>query len=64
MYMNSGIRNLIIKWDFVQISNAIETGSEEGMITMRRYAESLRDQWIVDEKEYRGYFLSDTNSNS
>lgn len=62
MYMNSGIRNLVIKWDFIQIPNAIETWADEGMITMRRYAESLRDRGIVEEKEYKGYFVNDTNT--
>ncbi len=62
MYVTSGIRNLIAKWEFQQIPTAIETGTEEGMITMKKYADTLRDKWVIEEKDYKGYFVNDTNS--
>lgn len=58
MFVTSPIRNLINKWDLLQIPNSIETGGEEGMITMRKYANNLRDQWLVDEKSYNAYFIN------
>lgn len=52
MYVNSGIKNLIIKGDLAQINNTIEIGNQDGMISMRKYADMLRDQGLVDEKDY------------
>jgi twitching motility protein PilT len=59
MYITPAIKNLIKSGDLVQINNNIELGSQEGMITMRNSADKLRDAWIVDEKEYIGYFTND-----
>ena len=59
MYCTSAIRNLIHKWDSTQIPNVIETSTEEGMITMKKYATSLKDRWIIEEKSYAGYFTND-----
>lgn len=59
MMMTSGIKNLIRSWDLVQINNAIEMWQSEWMITMRNYADNLRDKWIVEEKEYINYFQDD-----
>lgn len=59
MYTNSAIRNLISKWDLLQIPNVIETSSEDGMVTMKHYAALLREKWIVEEKSYRGFFTND-----
>lgn len=56
MMMTPGIRNLIRSWDLVQINNAIEMGQSEGMITMKNYADNLRDKWIVKEEDYINYF--------
>lgn len=58
MYVTSPIRNLINKWDLLQIPNTIETSGDEGMITMRKYANTLRDKWIVEEKSYSAYFIN------
>lgn len=44
MYVNTGIKNLIMKGDLAQIDNAIEMGNQDGMISMRKYADMLRDQ--------------------
>jgi len=59
MMMSPWIRNLIRSWDLVQINNAIEMGQSEWMITMRNYADNLRDKWIVKEEDYINYFQDD-----
>jgi len=59
MYNNSAIRNLINKWDLLQIQNVIETSSDDGMITMKHYAALLREKWVVEEKSYRGFFVNE-----
>ena len=59
MFNNNVIRNLISKWDLLQIPNVIETSGEEGMITMRHYAELLKEKWTIEEKSYRGFFMNE-----
>ncbi len=59
MMMSPGIRNLIRSWDLVQINNAIEMWQSEWMITMKNYADNLRDKWIVKEEDYINYFQDD-----
>ena len=59
MYVTSGIKNLIKSWDLVQINNNIEMWSQEGMISMKRSAENLKEQWIVKEEDYIWYFTND-----
>ncbi len=61
MYVTSGIKNLITKWDLSQIPNAIELGRWDGMTMMQHHAESLRDTGVIEERVYAGYF---TNQNS
>jgi len=43
----------------VQINNAIEMWQSEWMITMKNYADNLRDKWIVEEESYINYFKDD-----
>ncbi|PJC56584.1 type IV pili twitching motility protein PilT [Candidatus Gracilibacteria bacterium CG_4_9_14_0_2_um_filter_38_7] len=59
MFITPAIKNLIKSGDFVQINNNIELGSQEGMITMRNSADLLRDQGIVREEDYAGFFTND-----
>ncbi len=59
MMMTPGIRNLIRSWDLVQINNAIEMGQSEWMVTMKNYADNLRDKWIAKEEDYINYFMDD-----
>ncbi len=59
MFVTSPIKNIINNWDLFQIPNIIETSAEEGMITMKKSADTLRDQWFIDEKSYSGYFIRD-----
>jgi len=59
MMMTPGIRNLIRTGDLVQINNAIEMGQSEGMITMKNYADNLRDRQIIREEDYINFFQDD-----
>lgn len=59
MMMTPWIRNLIRSWDLVQINNAIEMGQSQWMISMKNYADNLRDTWIVLEDDYINYFQDD-----
>lgn len=59
MMMTPGIRNLIRSGDLVQINNAIEMGQSEWMVTMKTYADRLRDQWVVEEQSYINYFIDE-----
>jgi Tfp pilus assembly pilus retraction ATPase PilT len=59
MYVTPAIKNLIKSGDLVQINNNIELGSQDGMITMKKSAENLRDQGLVKEEDYAGYFTND-----
>jgi twitching motility protein PilT len=59
MMMSPWIRNLIRSWDLVQINNQIEMGQSEWMITMRNYADNLKNRWIVNEEDYINYFQDD-----
>lgn len=59
MMMTPGIRNLIRSWDLVQINNAIEMWQSEWMITMKNYADNLRDKWVINEEDYINYFMDD-----
>ncbi len=59
MFITPAIKNLIKSGDLVQINNNIELGTQDGMITMRNSADRLRDQWIVAEESYAGFFTND-----
>ncbi|MFA6090888.1 MAG: PilT/PilU family type 4a pilus ATPase [Candidatus Gracilibacteria bacterium] len=59
MFITPAIKNLIKSGDLVQINNNIELGSQDGMITMRNSADRLRDQGIVREEDYAGFFTND-----
>lgn len=59
MMMTPWIRNLIRSWDLVQINNAIEMGQSEWMVTMKNYADNLRDKGVVNEGDYINYFMDD-----
>lgn len=59
MMMTPGIKNLIRSGDLVQINNNIEMWSSEWMVSMKTYADRLRDQGIVKEEDYINYFQDD-----
>jgi len=61
MFVNTWIRNLIREWRTNQIQWNIETWMKYWMITMRKFADNLKDQWLVLEKEYINYFKEDAD---
>lgn len=61
MINNTAVRNNIKKWDIRGIDNIIETSSNQGMISMKSYAERLVAQWLVDESKVNWLFLWSTN---
>lgn len=56
MIVNTWIKNLIRVWNINQMFTYIETWSHYWMITMKKYAEILRDKWLVLEEDYINYF--------
>lgn len=59
MMMTPWIRNLIRSWDLAQINNNIEMWQSEWMVSMKTYADRLRDQGVVKEEDYINYFQDD-----
>ncbi len=53
MLNNTSIRNNIKEKDVGQLNSIIETSSEKGMISMRKYAERLFEKGIIDEQTYK-----------
>ena len=51
MIANNAIRNLVRNGDFVQLDNAIQSGRNEGMITMESHAAFLLERGIISEKD-------------
>lgn len=49
---NISIANMIRKWNTHQINSAIETWSQDGMITMNKYLEILFEKKIISEQTY------------
>jgi twitching motility protein PilT len=64
MFVNTGIKNLIREWHLNQMQWNIETGMKYWMITMKKFADNLRDQWLVLEKDYINYFREDADLDS
>ncbi|MDP5039181.1 MAG: type IV pilus twitching motility protein PilT, partial [Candidatus Gracilibacteria bacterium] len=59
MMMTPGIRSLIRSGDLVQINNAIEMGRQEGMLSMKTYADDLAEKGVIKEEDYINYFQDD-----
>lgn len=49
---NSSIANMIRKDATHQINNAIETGWENGMMTMKKHLSILFDKWLISEETF------------
>lgn len=60
MINNTAVRNNIKKWDIRGIDNIIETSSNQGMISMKSYAQRLIAQWLIDESKVEWLFLWST----
>ena len=52
MINTTSISNIIRKWDNHQLDWVIETSSKEGMISMRRYLDRLKEKNIISEEKY------------
>lgn len=61
MFMTTGIKNLIREGTMNQIYSSIETGGKEGMVSMKKYAEFLRDKDLVLEESYIDYFKNNSD---
>ena len=59
MFVTTWIENLIRTWKLNQIQGYIETWAKNWMITMKKFADNLRDKGIVEEKNYINYFKDD-----
>lgn len=60
MFMTTGIKNLVRDGNMNQIFSSIEMWVKEGMITMRKYADALKEKGIVEESSYSDYFQDDS----
>ena len=59
MFVTAWVKNLIRSWITNQLQWNIETWSKYWMISMIKFAEKLKDKWIVDEESYIKYFKED-----
>ncbi len=64
MFVNTWIRNLIREWRMNQVQWNIETWMKYWMITMQKFADELRDKWLVLEENYINYFKEDAELDS
>jgi len=51
MFMNQSIKNIIRRGQLVQLRTAIQSSSEEGMITMDAYAYQLAEQGVISQDQ-------------
>ena len=56
MFMTTGIKNLIREGTLNQIQSNIETGTQDGMVTMQKYAHKLEQEGIITKEAYEGFF--------
>ena len=61
MFMTTGIKNLIREGSMNQIYSSIETGAKEWMVSMKKYADFLRDKELVLEESYMDYFKNNSD---
>ncbi|MEI7510913.1 MAG: PilT/PilU family type 4a pilus ATPase [Candidatus Peregrinibacteria bacterium] len=59
MMVNSAIKNIIRTGDVAQMENAILAGRKEGMVLMKNSAEQRKDEGLILEKDYMGFFMDD-----
>jgi len=55
LFTNQSIRNIIRRGNFVQLRTAIQSGAEEGMISMDNYAYRLADQGIISQEQVSNF---------
>jgi len=61
MYVTPAIRNMIRSGDLVQMNNAVATGAQEGMVTMRHWAKRLVGSEQVREQDAAALFAHETD---
>lgn len=59
MFVTPGIRNMIKMWDLKQMKSAIETGMQDGMISLEKSAELLNARGIIKKQDYIWYIEGD-----
>lgn len=59
MLVDTWIRNLIRSWEVEMIQSVIETSWKIWMITMKKYAEKLKEHWLVIENDYKNFFMDE-----
>lgn len=60
MVNNTWIKNQIRQWNLNQIQSSIETWSKDWMVTMKRFADDLYEQGLVNKEDYANYFAGDS----
>jgi twitching motility protein PilT len=60
MIANTWISNQIRMWKISQMQSSIETWAKDWMITMKKFADDLEQQWIIKKEDYMNYFKDDT----
>ncbi len=53
---NTWIINQIRMWKINQMQSSIETGWKDWMITMKKFADQLAEEWVINEEDYKNYF--------
>jgi twitching motility protein PilT len=59
LLLDTAVKNLIREWNIDKIKSVIDTSWKSWMISMNKYAEKLRDHWLVEEKDYINFFTED-----
>jgi len=56
---NTWIINQIRMWKINQMQSSLETWARDWMITMKKFAEQLHEQWLIKKEDYIHYFKAD-----
>ena len=64
MFVTPGIRNMIKTGDLKQMKSAIETGMQDGMISLEKSAQLLDARGIIKKPDYIGYIEGDEDLGS
>lgn len=56
MIANTWIVNQIRMWKINQMQSSIETWARDWMVTMKKFADNLNEEWIINKKDYENYF--------
>lgn len=53
------VKNLIKVWEIQNLKSEIEVWRSQWMITMRKYADNLAEDWLINTEDYIDYFKED-----